>query len=775
MNRLRYIYLFCLCVIGLMPLCAEDLHMGIAQQWHLHLSYRDPQMIAASNTRIYAISNGSLFAYDRNEEQLVYMSKETGLNGSSATQIAYDTPSKQLIIAYEDGRIDLLDDNDNVRQMPDIHMKGGTSSVAINAISTGKKAAYLSMSFGIVAINAKKAEVADTYYIGENAAYVDVRQVVELHDSLYAFTDGYMYRAALKDNLVDYSYWSKSPLPDGKLMGALAQHDQLHVQVDSIIYRLDNQEWKPLNQTKFRWMHASEGHLMAATPGFGLYEIADDGALTLLTNKYLASDALYSRGECWMGEINWGLIHLSKQGDYIYHPEGPNSNFGYAMTTAHGRLYSTIGGRWAVQYWRLAKINIYDGMEWKTIHSDDIYYTLGYTFWDPVSIAVDPQDPGHFFVASYGTGMYEFRDYAPYKRYGYQVTTDTWNCTLRSANATATPVNYTRVDGMMIDENSNVWMLNATSVGQPVHVMTPDGKWYGLPLKISGEPLVMHTPTGIWVDKRNKNRKWFMDQRDTPGVILLDDNGTPTNASDDRCMKRNTFVDQNGNAIVLDQIYCFAQDLTNRIWIGTPHGPILLDAKTEFFTSNACRRIIIPRNDGTGLGDYLLGDERINCMAADGGNRMWIGTATSGLYLIEDDTITVAHFTQDNSVLPSNTIQSIAIEPTTGDVYVGTDKGIASYRSDASEARTDMSGVYAYPNPVRPDYGGNITIVGLMDNTVVNIVDAGGNLVCKTRSHGGTAVWDGRDAYGNRATPGVYTALCNADGGHAAVKILFIR
>jgi hypothetical protein len=135
----------------------------------------------------------------------------------------------------------------------------------------------------------------------------------------------------------------------------------------------------------------------------------------------------------------------------------------------------------------------------------------------------------------------------------------------------------------------------------------------------------------------------------------------------------------------------------------------------------------------------------------------------------------VAHFTQDNSVLPSNNIQSIAIEPTTGDVYVGTDKGIASYRSDASEARKDMSGVYAYPNPVRPEYGGYISIVGLMDNTVVNIVDAGGNLVCKTRSHGGTAVWDGRNAYGNRATPGVYTAFCNADGGHTVVKILFMR
>ena len=240
-------------------------------------------------------------------------------------------------------------------------------------------------------------------------------------------------------------------------------------------------------------------------------------------------------------------------------------------------------------------------------------------------------------------------------------------------------------------------------------------------------------------------------------------------------MARNTFVDQNGNTLTPGFFYSFAQDHSNRIWIGTEKGIILIPSSVDFFTSNACRRIIIPRNDGTGLGDYLLGEEQINCMAVDGGNRLWIGTANSGLYVIEDDTITVAHFTESNSLLPSNYILSIAIMPETGEVFVGTDRGIASYRSDASEPRKDMSNVYAYPNPVRPNYGGMISITGLMDNTIVNIVDAGGNLVCKTKSHGGTAVWDGRLPDGRRATPGVYTALCNANGGHAVVKILVIR
>ena len=126
--------------------------------------------------------------------------------------------------------------------------------------------------------------------------------------------------------------------------------------------------------------------------------------------------------------------------------------------------------------------------------------------------------------------------------------------------------------------------------------------------------------------------------------------------------------------------------------------------------------------------------------------------------------------------MPSNTIQSIAIMPKTGEVFFGTDKGIASYRSDASEPEKTMTEAYAYPNPVRPDYGGVISITRLMDNTVVNIVDSGGNLVCKTRSNGGTAVWDGKLPDGRRATPGVYTALCNdSTGKHTTVKILVIR
>ena len=193
--------------------------------------------------------------------------------------------------------------------------------------------------------------------------------------------------------------------------------------------------------------------------------------------------------------------------------------------------------------------------------------------------------------------------------------------------------------------------------------------------------------------------------------------------------------------------------------------------------SNACERIKIPRNDGTNLADYLLNGEQVNAIAVDGSNRKWIGTESSGLYLMSEDGVeTVEHFTTDNSPLLSDKILYISINPATGVVWVGTDAGLMSYQSDASDPMPDFSSAYAYPNPVREDYQGVITITGLMDETVVNILDSGGNLVCETRSNGGIAVWDGRNGAGKHVASGTYTALCNEpDGKHTVVKILVMR
>ena len=751
----------------------EEADEGRMQRWRLHFSYTGPNEIAASARRIYAAADGALLSLDRDDHTLHYWNKTDGLNGTSVAHIAYHNAARLLVIAYEDGRIDLLSDDGSVTQMPDLYMKAGSVSVETHCISIGSQYTYIGTSFGILALNTRRGEIADTYYIGDEAAAIDVQQIIEWRDSLYAFSYDKIYAASLKDNLADYTFWKSISIPCEQVQQAAVWKDELYTLQHDSLYRRNGNTWELVREEAYQWMHVNEGRMVLYRDSAGALLLTDeDGIERLSPIAYYCNDGLYTNGEYWLAERGFGLIRLGSIGDDYFHPEGPNSNFGYSMRAAHGNIYAVPGGRWAAQYERPAGVNIYNGESWRKLNEGHIT-PAGQPALDFCSIAVDPKDEGHFFAASYGTGVFEFRNFEVYKKY----TPD--NSTLRSVSDKYLDQEgknfYTRTDGATMDDEGNLWVLNVTSIGYPLHVLTPSGQWTGLKLRSGGVDLELITPSGILIDQRDKNRKWFMNQRFDPCVFLFDDGGTPTNGFDDKCIRRSSFTDQNGNVLSPAFIRCIAQDLTNRIWIGTEKGILLIPTNVDFFSSNACRRIIIPRNDGTGLGDYLLGDEQVNCIAVDGGNRIWIGTANSGLYLIEDDTITVAHFTETNSLLPSNSIQSIAIEPKTGEVFVGTDKGIASYRSDASEAQETMSGAYAYPNPVRPNYSGVISICGLMENTVVNIIDAGGNLVCKTRSNGGTAVWDGRLPDGRRATPGVYTALCNANGGHTVVKILVIR
>ena len=672
-----------------------------------------------------------------------------------------------MIITYQNGRIDLLSENGDVTQVPDLYMKAGSVSVTTNCIYVGSKYAYIGTNFGIIALNTRRGEIADSYYIGEEASSITIQQIVETRDSLYAFSYDRLYSASLQDNIADYTYWHSIPLPCEQVQQAALWNNSMYTLQHDSLYRQNGTKWNLVRPESFQWMHVNDGQMLLYRQGFGVFRLTDDGEIQPLTTvPYPLLDGIYTNGEYWLAEQGLGFIRLGSTGDDYFHPEGPNSNFGYSMHAAHGQIYITAGGRWSGPYFRPGRINIFDGTNWRSIHENNITQSLGIYPLDFSSIGVDPKDAGHFFVASYGGGIYEFRDYQPYKRYLRP---------MREKIPDIDPNYNTFVDGVTIDDQGNLWVLNATEIADPIHILSPNGIWSSLRLRSNGTNLSLVTPSGILIDRRDSHRKWFMCQRVEPGVILLDDGGTPTISSDDRCVKRSIFIDQNNNTLNPSTIRCLAQDKSNRIWIGTEKGVLLIPANSDFLTSNACRRIIVPRNDGTGLGDYLLGEEQINCMAVDGGNRMWIGTASSGVYVIEDDTITAAHFTENNSLLPSNSIQSIIIEPKTGEVFVGTDNGLASYRADASEPEKTMSNVYAYPNPVRPDYSGYISITGLMENTMVNIVDAGGNLVCKTKSHGGTAVWDGKLPDGRRATPGVYTALCNANGGSTVVKILVIR
>ena len=249
----------------------------------------------------------------------------------------------------------------------------------------------------------------------------------------------------------------------------------------------------------------------------------------------------------------------------------------------------------------------------------------------------------------------------------------------------------------------------------------------------------------------------------------------------DTLYKYDSFINQDGvsyNTNVL--VYDVTEDKEENIWVATNKGIFYIN-KDDIGQSNVTfYQEKVPRNDGTNLADYLLTGISSRCIKIDGGGRKWVGTEGNGVFLISEDNMTqVHHFTTSNSPLISDNIYDVSINGTTGEVFFLTDKGLCSYMSDATTPNEEMTtdNVWAYPNPVTPDYTGPITITGLSYDADVKIVSTNGALINQGRSNGGTYTWDGCDSKGRRVASGIYmvvTATSNGEKG-TVCKIAIVR
>jgi hypothetical protein len=457
----------------------------------------------------------------------------------------------------------------------------------------------------------------------------------------------------------------------------------------------------------------------------------------------------------------------------FYKPLGPAVNSPWSMTFAGEKLFVVPGGVWERFYENPAHVMIFDEKKfgndkWVNIDNKKIEKKTGYKCVDFVSIAVDPFDSNHYFATSYSSGLYEFRD----------TTLVKWhNSTNSGLKELGNDRMYHMTDGIKFDAIGNLWALNSNSP-EGIHVLKKDGNWVNYNYQ---EARSLPNMKSILISNQNANQKWVNCSRYTPGLLIFDDKGTLDNMNDDskRFIESFNDTDNEGGKISPALFYCLAQDHNGVVWCGTDEGPLLFYNTNKAFDSDyTCSRVKIPRSDGTGLADYLLQSDKVKAIAIDGANRKWLGTENSGVYLMsENGQETLQHFTETNSPLLSNDIMSIAINPITGEVFFGTSSGLVSYQSNAVDASETFTNVHAYPNPVREDYNGIITITGLVKDTQVKITDLNGNLICQTTSNGGIATWNGKNINGNKVSTGIYLVICaNQDGTQSAItKIMVIN
>lgn len=444
-------------------------------------------------------------------------------------------------------------------------------------------------------------------------------------------------------------------------------------------------------------------------------------------------------------------------------PGGPRRNLFAFMKFEHGKLY-TCGGPQSTD--QTGTIQVYDGNDWNIYQEDGISTLTGVNYQNIYNLDIDPTDTTHVFAGA-RNGLYEYRGGEFVNYYGYQ------NSPIERFNGRS--VEYQIIGSVKFDAAGNLWVLNCQAPTQSIIELTADGEWVS-----HAKESLMQVETAMNDGTTNMNSLAGMKglMTDSRGLLwFVNDNYIVPSfyAYQPETDALATFipeVNQNGTAFSsIYNIRCIAEDIDGNIWVGTNTGPIMLEASQITSDNPVFTQVIVPRNDGTNYGDYLLSGLDITAIAVDGAGRKWFGTSGSGVYLVSEDNMTqVEHFTTDNSPLLSDNIQSIAINGTTGEVFIGTTAGLCSYVSDATTPTDEMTkdNVYAYPNPVRPGYTGLITVTGLTLNADVKITTSNGVLVAEGRSTGGTFTWDGCDLDGRRVASGVYmvqTATSSGDSG----------
>lgn len=425
-------------------------------------------------------------------------------------------------------------------------------------------------------------------------------------------------------------------------------------------------------------------------------------------------------------------------------PDGPKYNYFNYMYFKNNRLY-TSGGGWKLgsEFFRPGCIQVLDDKEW-IIYQDDFTLPYDVKYQDNTSLAIDPSDPNHIFVGNIHCGLIEFKNGKYATNYNYD------NSPIMSV--IANDPNYVRIDGVVYDNNGNLFMLNNESSNAIIE-LSKDNTWSTHNFDCLFMPNKKSSSLGIMrrsiLDSRGLI--WFInDHTNHPSLFCF-------NPKDNSIVDFNTLKNQDGSNLSITYFRYVTEDKDNNIWVGTDIGPFMLTSEQMADNSLGYTQVKIPRNDGTNLADYLLSNVDISSIAIDGGGRKWFGTNGNGVYLISADNNTqIYHFTTDNSKLISNNIEDIAINGTTGEVFFGTSNGLCSYISDATNTYEEMDNVYAYPNPVYPEYTGLITIVGLSYNADVKIVTSNGTLVTEGKSNGGSFTWNGCDLKGKHVASGVY-------------------
>lgn len=745
--------------------------------WRIYAAYHDAQKVVSLHNRVYVLSDGGLYSYDSEDTSVDTYTKANTLSDHNIYDIEACESTGELVIIYTNGNIDLLNANGDAYSMPDLKLKSLSDKTLNNVLIDGTTL-YVSTNSGVVLVNLHNHTFGNFYSIGHK-----INDIALDANNMYAATADGVYVGKLSDNLLDKNNWKS--LSNLVALDFITFSGSIYATTKNALLKVtDNTSFSTssIASAKPSSCYICNGNLFYLVNG-SLYSIDASGSTQNYGSQsinYLS----YSQSTYWAACGESGLIGYTLGGNSFTMktasviPNSPHRNFSYQMKMIDNKRLLMTGGAFNYpEVLRAGSVMKYEGNTWSYLDEAGPKEALGNNDWyiNVTDVVQDRNDSSHHFVSAACSGLFEFKGGKLIKNYSYN------NSPLTTIIPTSRrPGYYVRITGLAFDSQNNLWMCN-NECDTIVRIRKADGSWTSFYI-----PEIASYPTFDHVVFDRRGWAWINSRRSTSaghqaGVIIVNTNNNPGSPSGFSYKFITTIKNQDGTTYSPTLFSCMTEDVDGYMWVGCSSGIFVSYAPSNVFNNDFYfTQVKVPRNDGTNLADYLLSEVPIKCITIDGGNRKWIGTNGSGVFLVSADGLeTIEHFTTENSPLISDDIYDIQINGETGEVFIATDAGLVSFFGDATDpaASLDKNNVLVYPNPVRPEYAGNISITGLAYDTNVKIVNAAGKLVNEGTSVGGEYTWNGRLASGKKCTSGVYYVLAADSEGKKGVvtKFLMVR
>lgn len=749
-------------------------------QWRLHVPNRKALDVVVSNNITYAAFTNGLLEYDQSANESSLWTSVNGLSDLDISCLGKYDGNGAVFIGYVNGNIDKIEGN-TVTNIPAIRIAQIQGNKQINKIVQHGSFLYLATGFSVVVLDPLKSEVRDTYYpTSENSPVLDI---AFRGDSIFALTATKMLKGSLSNAAIAHpSQWSLDTRLDilsthsykdfeiiQDEMFVLFKHDaygmdsvfhitpggNIPVEAPGISWEINSLE----NSNDNRLILNSEGtinfHNLDHSVSYSISGFGLGGNLTPL-------NSFYDSGVLWIADKDLGLGKVPDQFTRtLITFNGPPKNEFYSLDWEKDKLVVAGGGLTSMAH-TYSGSGIYTMVdeEWTLNDRDNTSLWTNQLIYDFLAVSIDPTNNDKIAIGTYSE--------IPLSISENGVITDTFT-PLNSTLEYTMSSNNSMITDLQYDASGNLWIVSGFS-SEPLHVYTKGGEWYSFDC---GPASLDKFTRRITID--NDGNKWFAAEG--AGLFGYKDSDTPDNPADDQQIQLNTGTTT--GALPSNTVNALAVDFDNELWIGTDNGfAILYNANSAFGALPGDYNAQRIKIEFEGNVEYVLGNTNITDIEVDGGNRKWFGTANSGLILLSPDGQEVIYqFTSENSPLISNNILDLEIDHNTGEIFIITDKGLVSYRSDATYGDPNYDNVTVFPNPARPDFDGPITIQGIRYDSDVKITDVAGNLVYQTTSNGGTATWNGRTLKGDRVTTGVYLIWTapNEGKGRKVGKVLVVH